>query len=122
MTKEFVRLWAEKAWELESWFAGTLSGGIDPVPHLLSCEVTGEDTAEISYDYPKTCGLSDVIYHVTDPHRVRKARFVFTEDGQILMDGKPFPGTDRLTDPWTADEANEFINEFRLSLAGEHNH
>lgn len=122
MTKGFVKKWAKKAWVLDCDFAGTLSGGIDPPKNLLFCEMTSVDTVEIGYDFPETGGLSDVRYHVIDPHKVRKDVFVFTKDGRIMMNGSPFPGIERLADPWTADESNGFINDFRSAFASEEKH
>ena len=108
-TESFVKEWALKAWKLEGLFNGIISGGIDPVKRMISCSAKG-NTVSIKYDFPETCGLSDVRYHVTDPNRIRTDVFVFT-DGKILMNGKTFPG-EWENEPWTADEAKEFIREY----------
>ena len=109
---EFIQEWAKKAWDLDGDFVGTMSGGIDPPKHMINCVVVGNSTVEIGYDYPETAGLSDVRYHVTDPHRIRHDEFMFTDDGQIIMNGVPFPGSQYKDDPWTEKEANEFEKEY----------
>lgn len=114
--KDQTEKWAKRAWELDRNFAGTLSGGIDPPKHMLSCEVVGKNTVEITYDFPETGGLSDVRYHVIHPHKVRKDVFTFTDDGLLTMNGATFPGTDREADPWTADESKEFIKAFKAAF------
>ena len=113
---EFIQEWAKKAWDLDGDFIGTMSGGIDPPKHMIDCTVVGNSTVEIRYDYPETAGLSDVRYHVTNPHRVRSDEFMFTDDGQIIMNGVPFPGAQYKDEPWTADEAKEFEKEYAAAF------
>lgn len=112
--KEFVEKWAKEAWDTEIGFNGTLSGGIDPIKRMVLCNVEG-NTVKIKYVYPETCGLSDVIYHVTDPYRVRTDIFEFKENGELFMNGKPFPGECE-NDFLLEDEAREFNEKYAAAL------
>ena len=114
INEKFVEEWALKAWEQEMFFEGSLTGGIAPVKRLVRCKVQG-NTVSIGYKYPETCGLSDVRYHVSDHDRLRTDTFEFTEDGRILMNGNEFPGV-YSTDPWTKDEARDFLEEYSAAL------
>ena len=113
---EFIQRWAKKAWDLESDFIGTMSGGIEPPKQMIDCVVVGNSTVEISYDYPETAGLSDVRYHTVNPHRVRHDEFIFTDDGQILMNGVSFPGVQYKNDDWTSEEAKQFEKEYAAAF------
>lgn len=104
-----LKEWALKVWELSDWIEGTMSGGIGPSKIMVNCNVH-DDSVEIEYKYPRTCGLSDVIYHVVEPDKIRTDVFRFTDDG-ITMNGKPFPGKYE-DDPWTAAEAKLFMQEY----------
>lgn len=122
MKKEFMVLWAKKAFDLTIDFEGTLSGGIVPPKRLISCTVRGNNTVEMQYDLPGTCGLSDVRYHVTDPTRIRTEVFVFTDDGKVFLDGTEFPGpyeNDPWIAPWTGDEAMAFRRKFAAAFNAE---
>ena len=87
---KFLLAATDVIWDALDMIEGTLTGGIGPRRNLLSMEVTGPDTVEVKYDYPETCGLSDVVYHVLEPHKVRTETFSFTKDGIVMMDDKPF--------------------------------
>ena len=87
---KFLLAATDVIWDALDMIEGTLTGGIGPRRNLLSMEVTWPDTVEVKYDYPETCGLSDVVYHVLEPHKVRTETFRFTKDGIVMMDDKPF--------------------------------
>ena len=112
--KEFVEKWALEAWNAEIGFNGTLSGGIDPVKQMVLCAVEG-NTATIKYVYPETCGLSDVIYHVEDPYRVRTDVFEFKENGDIYAGDQPFPGFYD-NEPWLKEEIKRFRERYAAAL------
>lgn len=86
-SKEFLKTWATKAWEQDQLFEGDLTGGIAPRKRLVDCNVSG-NTVTINYRLPEACGLSDVIYHVTDPYKLRTDVFVFEGD-KILVNYPP---------------------------------
>ena len=88
--KELLEKYALKAWKEDILLNGSMSGGIGPVKQMISLTVTDENTVKINYDYPETCGLSDVRYHVTDHDLVRTDVFDFS-DNTIKLNGKPFP-------------------------------
>lgn len=115
MTAGFMKEWAMKAWELEQLFIGDLSGGIEGIKNLVDCFVAGRDEVIIKYRLPATCGLSDVIYHNSNPEKIWTDIFRFSEDGTILMNGKPFPG-EYETEPWTKEEAEAFRKAYQVSL------
>ena len=117
MREYFIESWARRAFKEAVLFEGTLSGGIAPPKQFINCTVLGR-VVEIRYDLPETCGLSDVRYHVTDPDRVRKDVFVFTDDGRMFMNGTEFPGPYE-DDPWTADDAAAFRREFTAAFRAE---
>lgn len=113
-SKEFLKTWAMRAWEQDQLFEGDLTGGIAPRKRLVDCNVSG-NTVTINYRLPEACGLSDVIYHVTDPYKLRTDVFVFEGD-KILMNGELFPD-ERLKDPWLdPEEGIEFQKEYAAAL------
>lgn len=113
---EFLETWAKKAWELDILFNGDLSGGIEPPKNMRSCTVTGKNSVSIKYDLPETCGYSDVRYHVVEPHKIRTDEFLFTESGQIQMNGNLFPSEFHKTDPWISEAASAFLKDYAAAF------
>jgi len=112
--REFMMHWAKKAWCLSELLMGTMTGGIGPSKNFIDCVFAGDRTVKITYDYPETCGLSDVVYHVIDPHKIRTDEIIFSENGRIMMNGDPFP--DKIKEEWkgwTMPEIKEFEEEYR---------
>ena len=107
MTTAFMRKWALEAWNLESFFIGTMSGGIEGIKVLDECRVVSGSKVQILYRLPATCGLSDVRYHNPEPEKLHKDTVEF-RGSKLLLNGKPFPGNFYEENPWTEGDAKEF--------------
>ena len=118
MTTAFMRKWAFEAWNLESFFVGTMSGGIEGIKDLDDCRVISGSKVQILYRLPATCGLSDVRYHNPEPDKLCKDVFEF-RGRELLFNGKPFPGSFYEENPWTADDAREFRDSYEKALREE---
>ena len=119
LSNKFMLAWAKEAHELSVRFIGTMSGGIEPPKRMHEKRIVVHDNiVEIPYSYPPTCGLSDVIYHVIEPDKVRIDKFEFTDDGRIIMNGDPFP-EDALKEPWLAADAIAFLTSYSTAFVEE---
>ena len=116
MTDSIVSMVTE-AFELQDWIRGTSTGGIEPVRNVLKVDVEnkGEETrVTVSWDYPETCGLSDCVYHVVDPHAVRKSVFVYKQNSLALEGGQLFDEQD-LFFRESRDKVDQFYKKHRLT-------
>ena len=109
--QEFMMIWAKKAFDLQDYLEGTMSGGIEPPRIMENVYVTGNDTVEISYTLPETAGYLDQPYNVIDPHRLRTDEFKFA-DGEIWCNGELFPNALYENEPWTKEDVLAFKEEY----------
>ena len=116
--QQFMMKWAEKAFHMEDLCNGTMTGGFEPPRKMKSCVVTGANTVEVLYTLHETAGagMSSVVMHTIDPHRVRSDEFVFTEDGEILCNGKPL-FEEYENDDWTREDVLKFKRDYAGDLA-----
>lgn len=115
---QFMMKWAKKAFDMEDFCNGTLTGGFEPPRKMKSCVVTGANTVEVLYTLHETAGegMSSVVMHTIDPHRVRSDEFVFTDDGEILCNGKPL-FEEYESDDWLRNDVLKFKREYAGDLA-----
>ncbi len=117
--KNLTRI-AEEAFELEAWFIGSLSGGIEPPPEVDSVIEDGNGSVSIIYHLPETCGLSDCRYHNTDTDK-HIVTYTLSEDGCRLLrnGGEAFPSITGWGDPEYTDKAAEFYKKWHLDAPEE---
>ena len=111
---------AEEAFELEAWFIGSLSGGIEPSPITDSVTKNEDGSVSITYHLPETCGLSDCRYHNTDTDK-HTVTYALSEDGcRLLLDGGDiFPSIAGWGDEEYMNKAAEFYDKWHLEVSEE---
>lgn len=96
------------AFGLRNEIDGYESGGIEPEKRFIMGHTLkrGDVIAvAIDYTYPKTCGLSDVHYHIVDSDKKRTDIFVFINGKVYLNGGKLFE------EPWL-DETKRMQRDY----------
>lgn len=115
---KYIKDIAKEAFELETWFIGSLSGGIEPPRDIHSVTRHKDGSVIITYSKPATCGLSDCRYHNTDTGE-HIAVYTFN-NGQIQLDGGDvFPSISGWNDPEYAEKAAEFFTRYGYKVPEE---
>ena len=110
---------ASEAFELQNFFIGTNSGGIDPpmIMRSISSEIKADRTIKVTikWNYPPTCGLSDVRYHVSGWKQIRKSVFILTSDWELKLENGDLFDVDAAKF-WGEDyRIADFFNKYHLA-------
>ncbi len=116
--KNLAEEMVSEAFELQNHFIGTNSGGIDPpmIMRSISSVIETDRTIKvtIAWNYPSTCGLSDVRYHVSGWEWIRKSVFVLTPDWELKLEGGELFDVDAAKF-WGEDyRIADFFNKYHL--------
>ena len=113
---------ARAAFELQDWINGSETGGIEPPRIIRDVAETSTDRGqkvEIEYTFPRTCGLSDCLYHHEGAGKLYREVFYLKGDRLLVEEVEPtscglmIKLSDKVFDKSTwLDEVNRDIADF----------